>query len=101
MLIDSNQISREITSKLNSVGVNIHQALVKLILDSEKEVVKDSLIRGDEVCFEGLFTSKVKRRGYRDPSDSESKSTFKISSSIDSSFKSELVFRGSSLNEDD
>lgn len=93
MMVTRNDISKDIVDKLAASGIILNQAVVNLILDSEHEEIRNCLLEGHEVDIPGCFTVKAKSRGVRIPSTGESSVTYKIDASIDSTLRSELLFR--------
>ena len=99
MVIYKNDIANEVKRQLDSTGLNLNLAVVKLIIDSTYECMKESLANGDEVCIDGVFTARTKVRAYRDPAGRGRMHTVKIDASIDEGFKSEMMYKKNIIND--
>lgn len=94
-MITQKDMIENIQNILGSSGILLSNSVIKLVIDTQNDLIKKYLNDREEILFDGLFSVRVKSRGYRSSDGSSPHYTMKVEAKIDPVYKKELIFRDS------
>lgn len=100
MKLTQEDLIREVKLQLDQSGVNISASVIRMIVDTEHEVIRNNLIGDNTIEIKGCFSARLKQRGYRDPGGRGRMQTIKAEAFVDGELKELMMMKKGISNQD-